>query len=568
MQLPSVFRCALAVGLVWVLAVGCDTDAQVDQFQYYCDADEECGQGFDCYSPPQGRSYCVPDGATPDGGAQDTDPEPDTGSDTDLADADELDTAADVGEPDADVDADAGQPDADADPSPEDVISLHLDGAINLITNLIVAPDGDFVVTGVYAHGLEVGGASITPAGTRDGFALRVSPRGQVRWLRSVGSPNEIATLGDIPYAAAYDTNDQLLLGGSTLNGLKYGGENVISGTNPADANVQAYVLSADDGGLLDWSHVFGTAENEASVEGDGVTSIAALTSGHTIIGGMFEGCLHELPQDDLGAPCPNQASGPVDGFLIGLDASGAEAWRTVLTNDDHAKVTHAASGAGRLVFAAEFDDTVAVRGNSVTPADQGRNRLIGELDDSGSSIWHYAPATNANLVISSLAYGAGGMLLAGSFNRDVSFGGASPSRTGITADGFVAQLDASGELDWIAQLSGTSSGLNVPGMQVDGQDRVVVALRYRQEADFKTANLQGEDGLDAAVAVLSAQGQLIWSENLAGPGPIAISHAAASQGRAAAVIDFDRSFEFRDTQVSEPAGGTHLLLFDEPNAD
>jgi hypothetical protein len=578
MQLSCILRCALAVALVSALALGCDTDAQVDQFQYYCDTDDECGEGFECYSPPQGQSYCVPDGTTPDAGAQDADPEPDTGGDADppdaVADADEPDTTADadadIAGPDADVgqpDADAGAADADADPLPHDVVSLHLDGEINEITNLINAPDGDFVVTGRYTGSLDVGQDSISSRGNHDGFVLRVSPYGEVRWLRTIGSQNERLLLRDELVAAAYDADDQLLLGGSSFEGLLYGGESVL-GTNPSDAKAQAYIVSAQDNGQIDWAHIFGTAGNQDDLEPDAVLGIAPLANGHTVIGGKFEGCLHELPQD-LAEPCPDDASGPVDGFLIDLDDAGTETWRAVLTNDDVAQTTHTAAGTdNRVAFAAEFVDEVSLDGTPITPADSGRYRLIGELDDTGSVLWSYAPATTSNLYITAVAYGADGMLLAGAFNMDVSFGSASPSRTGFNHDGFVAQLDQSGEVDWLAQLSGTGLGLAVQSVQVDGHDRVVAALRYRGSPTFKTATLQGGNSLEAAVAVLTPDGQLVWSENFADSGRVDIWGAAAAEGRVAAIFDFDQQAEFRGSQISDSEGGTYLVLFDEPDAD
>ncbi len=528
-------------GLIFaLLLIGCEQDAGVDQVRYLCGSDAECGEGFYCHEPASGDGYCVADGESADA-------------------ANTADTAA----------TDTGEP-------LDEVVSLELIGDGLTITEVIASPDGDFLVTGVYKDSLTVGDTSINSLGARDGFALLVDPAGGVRWLRSLGSGNEFLSYGDFLAAAAFDEDGNLLLGGNSFDGLTYAGTDILAKTSPDSAGVQSYILSTQTDGRVNWSNIFGTAENNTAAEADSVTGIVPLSNGQTVIGGSFEGCLHRLPQtdDDLEGECPASAGGPIDGFFMALDDSGVEQRRAILSNDRFATVSHVSAGNGRRIgFAAEFQENATLRvGASQTPYESQstlpakKNRLLGELDTAGELAWAYVAGLSDDLAITEVAYGASGMLVAGQFGNDVSFGDREPSPSGLGKDGFLTELDGSGTPTWFVSLKGELGGEAIYSMQVDGDNRIIAGIRYTDTAQLKTTQFDGEDGIDSAVAALDENGQLLWSENFAYDGKSAIFGAAATGGRVAAVFEFDKQVDFRDTPISDADGGVHLVLFDEPS--
>ncbi|MFP4600425.1 MAG: hypothetical protein ACLFVJ_19370 [Persicimonas sp.] len=530
------FRWGLIVSL---LLIGCDQDAGVDRVRYLCGSDSECGEGFYCHEPASGDGYCVADGESADA-------------------ANTTDTAA----------TDTGEP-------LDEVVSLELIGDGLTITEVIASPDGDFLVTGVYKDSLTVGDTSINSLGARDGFALLVDAAGQVQWLRSLGSASEFGGYGDFLAAAAFDGDGNLLLGGNSFDGLTYAGNDIVARTSPEPASVQSYILSTqpnEPNSQPNWRHIFGTAGDDINAETDSVTGIAPLSNGHTVIGGSFEGCLYRLPQDDLEKECPVYAGGPIDGFFMVLDDSGVERRRAIFSSEGFATVSHVGADDGpRIGFAAEFqqDATIRVGASQTSYESQStrsakKNRLLGELDAAGELAWAYVAGLSDDLVITELAYTPSGMLVAGQFGNDVSFGNQTPTPSQISKDGFLTQLDGSGNPNWFVSLKGEWGGEAVYSVQVDGDNRIIAGLRYTGEAQLKTTQFDGEDGIDSAVAALDENGQLLWSENFAYDGKSAIFGAAAAGGRVAAVFDFEKQVEFRDTPISDADGGMHLVIFDE----
>jgi hypothetical protein len=349
---------------------------------------------------------------------------------------------------------------------------------------------------------------------------------------------------------------------------MVYGANDLLARTNPPDAGPQAFVMSTKPGGNVNWSHLYGTAAIVEAVETDTITGVASADNGQTIVSGWFEGCLYELPQEDLGLPCPAEASGPIDAYVLGLDEAGAESWRTLVTSPALAGVSRIATGAGgRIGFAAEFQGSVEIgttqhEGITTRPAD--KNRVLGELDSSGNLEWSYVVGVSEKFAVSGLDFGAEGLLVSGWFNDGVMLGSTTPTPTG-EQNGFLAHLDASGEPVWFIALKGQDDDDVVTDVKVDEQGRILTTINYTDEAEFSTATLDGEDAKDAAFVMLDSDRQVLWTESFAFDGDDTILQADIAAGRVAAAMRFEGGAELRGTAISQPIGGTYLVLFDEP---
>lgn len=523
------------MGLVGAtLLVGCDQDAGVDDIRYRCGSDRECGEGFYCYEPSEGSGYCVSDGSSPDG-------------------------ASDA----ADSSADAPPSDTGASPG---VVSLRFDSDDVVVTRVVAAPNARFLVVGRYKESLHIGTANIAANGDWDGFVLMVGADGTVEWLRSLGSGNESSSSSD--YLTCADMRgDEVLVGGKSTRGISYGARDILARTDPPDAGLQGLVVSSSNSGDINWSNVFGTRDPGGA--GDTVYDLSAGADGHTTIGGIYDGCLYHLPQTDEQLPCPVTSQGMADGFLIDLDDSGAETWRVLLEGGGFEVFSHVAASSDRHIgFVAEFQESATLAGDSFESLDPGnsdtKNRLIGELDARGNLKWAYVSAVSTVLRPRGVDYTAQGMVLGGEFRSSITLGNSTPVPTG-EANGFVTQLDHSGDPVWFDSLRGDGDGEVIRSIQVDDQSRILVGAIYTDEATLGATTFAGRGGVDSAIAALDPAGEIIWSEAIATSGDERLIQAAASEQRIAAAIEFSASASFRDAQVSDADGGIHLVIFDAP---
>lgn len=150
---------------------------------------------------------------------------------------------------------------------------------------------------------------------------------------------------------------------------------------------------------------------------------------------------------------------------------------------------------AGALVGSATFDTTLTSNG--------GQDVLVVELSPQGDYLWSrsYGDAGSAQLAESVAIDPSGAILVGGSANGSVDFGGGAitvpsgtcPSESPCDTAGFVVKLDASGAFVW---SRGVVPAAEISGIVADAAGNVYAAGSYPGDAaPYRTPLLVGFDG-------------------------------------------------------------------------
>ncbi|WP_129337941.1 alpha/beta hydrolase-fold protein [Cellulomonas endophytica] len=191
------------------------------------------------------------------------------------------------------------------------------------------------------------------------------------------------------------------------------------------------------------------------------------------------------------------------------LRASEAEPWRAELVG------TAADDRAGGLAVVADGARTLAVNAGASldgAPHAGGLDVTLTRRAADGTTAWRHDVATAANDRAYGVVPGAdGGVLVAGYTRGDLD--GAHPS--GASDDAFVVAVDAEGQRRWTLQTGDAGAADRLYAVASDGAGGALVA--GYTSGSFAGTPSAGDK--DAVVARVSADGEVLWSTQLGGPG-------------------------------------------------
>ena len=194
--------------------------------------------------------------------------------------------------------------------------------------------------------------------------------------------------------------------------------------------------LSAPDCAAHLWSKRAGDALGQ---NGQG---LAVDSAGNVLVIGYFQGTI------DFGGG-PLTSAGNNDIFVVKLDPSGAVLWSKKF-GDATAQVGQsvAVNAAGDIVIAGNFTGTVNFGGGNLTSAGAA-DVFIAKLTSAGAHIWSKKFGDAADQRCDEIALDSlGNVILAGSFEGSVNFGGGALASAG-DLDLYLAKFDAGGAHQW-----------------------------------------------------------------------------------------------------------------------
>jgi hypothetical protein len=201
----------------------------------------------------------------------------------------------------------------------------------------------------VYIAGDTFGGLNGASAGLADAYLAKYDPRGDLLWIRQLGS-----AAGDVITGIAIDQAGHVYATGQTDGDL--GGTNA----GPSDAFLAKYAANGD----LLWTRQAGTAAF------DSANAVAIGDEGTVVIGGLTNG--------DLGGA----NAGDYDAFLIGYDAEGNSLWtRQFGTAADD--VANEVSAGGGNVYVTGYTG-----GNLGGSNEGGYDAFLAAYDSAGNRTW------------------------------------------------------------------------------------------------------------------------------------------------------------------------------------
>jgi hypothetical protein len=396
---------------------------------------------------------------------------------------------------------------------------------------------GNVFAAGYFWQSVSFGGASLTSAGSTDVFIAKYSPDGTHVWSRRGGGTDT-----DQALAIAVDSAGNVIVVGTFYGTADFGGGSRISaGSN----DVFAAKYSASGTHL--WSQRFG------DTGGDAAYAVAVDPNDNIYVTGSF------AVKIDFGGGTLSSA-GSSDIFVAKFDAGGAHLWsqRFGGTSSDIGRAI-ACRGTSAVTLAGSFQATANFGGGNLTSAG-GEDVFVVDLTHTGTHRWGRRFGGSSSDYAFALAVDpAGPVLLAGSFNGTVDFGGGNLASAGFS-DIFLAKYDDTGQHAWSRRFGGSSYDAG-NGLACDADGNVLLAGYFSATADFGGGTVTSAGSVDFFVARYDAVGACRWCRQAGGAGEDA-GRAVAAAGTGAAVVtgNFTTSIDFGGgTRTS--AGGNDVFV-------
>jgi FlgD Ig-like domain/HYR domain len=274
-------------------------------------------------------------------------------------------------------------------------------------------------------------------------------------WSHRYGGPNS-----NIGYDVAVDGSGNVVITGTFAGTMDFGG-----GPLTSAGSWDIFLAKFDATGAHLWSQRFGAVGN------DGGTAVTVDAAGNITMTGYF------LPPVSLGgATLPGH--GGRDIFVAKFDGAGLHQWSHEYgSGGDDAGQDVVADALGNVIVTGHYGGAINF-GGAGTPAFGSRDFFVLKLDPTGAYKWSKG--------IGSLGIDAGygvavdasnSVLLTGTFNRTVNFGGGPIASTG-SGDVFVVKYDQNGAHQWSTRFGGSSDDSG-EGIGVDASSSVVVTGMY-----------------------------------------------------------------------------------------
>jgi len=209
-------------------------------------------------------------------------------------------------------------------------------------------------------------------------------------------------------------------------------------------------------------------------------------------------------------------SAGLYDVFLAKYSASGQYLWakRFGGTGNDTGLAV-STDGSGNVIIAGTFEGTVDFGGGGLTSAGM-RDVFVAKYSSTGQHLWSKRFGSSGDDVGYGLAVDSvGDVVLSGKFQGSISFGGTALTSAGGD-DVFLAKLSgATGAHSW-SKSFGSTSGDQSLGVDVDGNGNIVMTGYFTGSVSFGGTAL-ASSGIDVFVAKYNSAGTHIWSKRFGG---------------------------------------------------
>jgi hypothetical protein len=256
-------------------------------------------------------------------------------------------------------------------------------------------------------------------------------------------------------------------------------------------------------------------------------TSIAA-AGDEVVIAGYASG------EIDLGGGALGEigSAGKPDAFLGSFARSGALRWGKRFSDTVVRGV--AVTSGGDVVVAGGASGPVDFGGGELTGAGTGEDVVVARFSAEGEHRFSRRVGNGSSQSASAVAVDAvGNTVITGQFWGKLDFGGAAGVKIDSAgeSDGFVAMLDATGEIVWATRFGDAPNHQAGTGVAFDRQGNVILTGWFKGELDLGDPDLPSQGESDLFVAKLTPAGDVLWrrtarSTNAAKPLGVAVDGA------------------------------------------
>ncbi len=342
---------------------------------------------------------------------------------------------------------------------------------------------------------MNFGGSDLTSAGGIDIFLAKFNANGIHQWSRRFGSTDDDE--GIAVAAGSFDNVDVTGYFGGTVN---FGGPVLVSAGGP-----DIFVANFDGltGNTL-WGHRAGNTGFDAGV------GVAETSTGGVLVTGFFNGSM-SFP----GGPVLNSA-GAEDIFLARFDAlSGfaefSQRFGSTLSDVPYGITAYLGE---EVIVTGSFQGTVDFGGGPLASAGGEDVFVIKYLAvfPFPFHLWSQRFGSTGSDRGSAVATDAmGNVLVTGSFNGNVGFGGGTLSSAG-SDDVFLAKYDINGTHLWSQRFGDAWSDAG-RSVAVDGYNNVLMTGSFQGTVNFGSIPFTSAGGNDIFIAKYSATGAPRWSQ-------------------------------------------------------
>lgn len=267
----------------------------------------------------------------------------------------------------------------------------------------------------------------------------------------------------------------------------------------------------------LDWVHNSSTTDQAHAYKS------AISPDGGVVTVGDFRGSCNLDPADSTSQ---HTSIGGFDGFVQALDSSGAFKWSYAFGSNatgglEEQAMVVAIAPSGDVYVAGRIRGTTVFQGTNPVTVNcaGGVDVVLLKLNSSGQLQWAFSIGGTSNDMPTAIkVLSNGSVLLAGTFVNAVDFdpgSGTVSLNTGGTLEGFLANYDASGNLNWAVAAEGVGTVRYESIDQMDNGNLILVGS-YSGAVDF---NFSGNNisksspgGLgESYVMCLNLAGQIQW---------------------------------------------------------
>jgi hypothetical protein len=233
----------------------------------------------------------------------------------------------------------------------------------------------------------------------------------------------------------------------------------------------------------LDWVKTYGSTLN------DNANIIKTDSKGNLYVAGTFTGTV----DFDPGPAVVNKVSnGGLDFYLLKLDSAGNILWVQTfgnLSNDNVEKVQIDKAGnillTGRFMNTIDFDPSANV---DFKTSNGFADIYILKLDNLGNYLWAKTIGGSGSDVARGLSINTSNdVIIAGNFSNTVDFdpGSGVTTKSALTVDIYILQLDAAGNFKWVKTLEGPqNNSVQVNDLMFDKNNNILINASYRDSID------------------------------------------------------------------------------------
>ncbi len=367
------------------------------------------------------------------------------------------------------------------------IASIKTDGSLNWIINgggvwedsgNDICIDNNFVyVVGTYRDQISIGDTSLNSAGTMDVFIVKYDLNGGFQWAESAGGVNE-----DKGKSITSDDSGNVVITGD-INYIAKFGEHTVPYVSFSDMFVAKY----NGDGVCQW------ATSGGGSIWDGGECVEIAKNGDVIVAGYFN---DQAVFDTITVSGIDYA----DVFIARYSSDGAVQ-----------EVASAGGSGGEIIQCLAIDSlsNVYISGWYMDNITIGGEKhyssgvydiFIAKYKPNSGFIWSksiggYGSDEARGMVLSP----DNNILLSGMFEESVDFGLKTLNSDGWS-DGFVAQIDTSGSLDWIIQLGGTGM-VDVNDCVSDLNGNLYIAGNFLDELIIAGESLSITGGMELFLA-------------------------------------------------------------------